>query len=116
MNPYFKEPPDSVLLNDDAFGSARAEFFENRDRFVDRLACAQYFDLERFEAMILWLKTLKRFHDANALPMLSIYFQEAGSISALLETQSRYSKTQRDACSVALVEWRGVLNAVGANR
>lgn len=116
MNPYFKAHPDSALFDDEAFSAARAEFFENRDRFINRLACAQYFDTERFEAMLLGLESLKRFHEANSEPMRPTYFERADSIANHLEIQSRYSKTQKQECAAALSRWHEVLKAFGVCR
>jgi len=97
------------LFDEEEFGVARAEFFENRERFVDRLMCAQYFDAERFDAMLLWLVSLKHFHDAKVEPMQAAYFLDADMISNNLETQSKYSKTQREAFLGALERWSKVL-------
>jgi hypothetical protein len=111
VNPYFKAHPDSALFDNEAFSTARAEFFENRDRFLDRLACAQYFDAERFEATLLWLESLKRFHEAHSEPMSPAYFERADSISNHLEIQSRYSTKQKQVCAAALGRWHEVLIA-----
>ena len=116
MNPYFRKRPDSALFDADAFGFARAEFFENRDRFVDRLMCAQYFDAERFEAMLLGFAELKRFHEANCEPMLSSYFLHADGICNHLEIQMEYSATQKNECSEALVRWVDVLKGFGVRK
>ena len=109
MNPYFKDPPDSALYDEEAFGAARAEFFEVRDRFVDRLVCAQFFDSDRYEAVLLWLGVLKRFHEANAEPIPMTYFEPADLVTNHLEIQARYSKTQKSVCADAHARWAQIL-------
>ena len=116
MNPYFRRQADSELFDEDAFGVARAEFFENRQRFVERLVCAQLFDAERFEAMLLWLESLQRFHAANAEPIPQTYFEDFDAISNHLEIQSRYSKTQKEECTAALAKWSQVLDVFGVKK
>ncbi len=116
MNPYFRRQPDADLFDEDAFGVARAEFFENRQRFVDRLLCAQYFEEDRFYALILWLDALQRFHTANAEPMRPVYFDDFDKISAHLEIQSKYSKAQKEVCSAALARWSEVMDSFGVKK
>ena len=116
MNPYYKAESESALFDEEALGFARGEFIDNRQRFWDRLACAEYFDAERFEAIILWLASLKRFHDANAEPMQLNYFNDFEGIRNHLEIQSEYSKTQKKECMEALTVWDRILKEYGVRK
>lgn len=109
MNPYFRRQPNLNFFDEDAFSAARTGFFENRECFFTRLTCAEYFDAERFDAMLLWLETLKQFYDANEKSMSPIYFEDADDISHCLEVQATYSKTQREICAEALIRWNETL-------
>ena len=114
VNSNSKVQLESGLFDDDAFGVARSEFFENRERFVERLLCAQYFDADRFEATISWLERLERFHAANAEPMCKSYFKDFETISNHLDIQSRYSTTQKEVCAAALSKWSKIVDSLGA--
>ncbi len=116
MNPYYKAESESALFDEDAFGFARGEFVDNRQRFYNRLACAQYFDTERFEAVVLWLASLKRFHEANAEPMPTSYFDDFEGIRNHLEIQSTYSPTQKKECLDALHQWDHILTEYGVRK
>jgi hypothetical protein len=108
-NPYFKKTKNNDFFDDEAFGFAKGQLVDIRKRFLDRLACAQHFDMERFEALILWLKELKKFHDHRYEPMEDFYFDDFLSIKGYLEIQSKYSTNQKEECTEALTRWEQVI-------
>ena len=81
-----------------------------RSRFLDRLACAQVFDRELFEALLLWLDTLSRCYAAADLPMASSEFVHFDKIAGYLEQEATYSRTQRAECVAAHAQWLSVMH------
>lgn len=109
QNQFFRPPDESVLGDDEVRSRVRAEFFDVRTSFVERLACAQVFDTERFEALLLWLDTLRRCYSAADLPMQASDFSQFSAIADALEQESTYSRDQRAECAAAHATWLGVM-------
>ncbi|ADE53334.1 hypothetical protein [Coraliomargarita akajimensis] len=109
-NPYFKKTKENAFYDEEAFGYARSQFVDIKKTFLDRLACAQVFDRERFEAMILWLEELKEFHEKNYEPMEEYYLDGFHSIQNHLEIQSKYSTDQKEECTEALSVWSKIID------
>lgn len=105
QNSFFRPPPESTLGEDDVRSHVRAEFYDIRSRFLDRLACANVFDRERFEALLLWLDTLRRSCAAAGLPMAVSDFAQFSDIASYLEQEAAYSRDQRAECAAAHRQW-----------
>ena len=112
-NPFFRPPRESTLADDEIRSQVRAEFHDIQTRFLDRLACACVFDRERFEALLLWLDTLRRCYAAADLPMLASDFDQFRSIATYLEQEATYSKDQREECIAAHTRWLGIMRDYG---
>ncbi|OYW74461.1 MAG: hypothetical protein B7Z37_17690 [Verrucomicrobia bacterium 12-59-8] len=108
-NPFFRPPRESTLGDDEVRSHVRAEFHDIRSRFLDRLACACVFDRERFEALLLWLDTLRRCYVAANLPMAASDFDKFSEIADYLEQEAAYSRDQRAECAAALSQWLGIM-------
>jgi hypothetical protein len=108
-NPFFRPPRESTLADDEVRSQVRAEFYDIQSRFVDRLACACVFDRERFEALLLWLDTLRRCYAAADLPMLKSDFDQFSKIATYLELEATHSKEQREECIAAHTRWLSIM-------
>jgi hypothetical protein len=73
------------------------------------LACANVFDRERFEALLLWLDTLQRSCAAADLPLADSDFDQFSEIAGHLEQEATYSRDQRAECAAAHARWLGVM-------
>jgi len=109
QNPFFRPPRESTLGDDEVRSHVRAEFYDIRSRFLDRLACARVFDRERFEALLLWLDTLRRCYAAADLPMAASDFDQFSDIAGYLEQEATYSRDQRAECAAAHAQWLGIM-------
>jgi hypothetical protein len=109
QNPFFRPPRESTLGDDEVRSYVRAEFYDIRSRFLDQLACARVFDRERFEALMLWLDTLRRCYVAANLPMAASDFDQLNDISSYLEQEAAYSRDQRAECAAAHTQWLGIM-------
>ena len=109
-NSFFRPPRESTLAGDEVRSHIRAEFFEVRSRFLDRLACARVFDRERFEALLLWLDTLRRSYAAADLPMPVSDCDQFSSIASYLEQEATYSRDQRAERAAAHAQWLGIMH------
>lgn len=108
-NMFFRPPRESTLVDDEVRGHVRAEFFDIRSQFLDRLACACVFDRERFEALLLWLDTLRRCYAAADLPMAATDFEKFSDIAGYLEQEAAHSRDQRAECAAAHAQWLGIM-------
>src|ERR1700744_42277 len=104
-NPFFKPPRESTLGDDEVRSHVRAEFYDIRSRFLDRLACARVFDRERFEALLFWLDTLRRCHAAADLPMAAADFDQFKDIASCLEQEAAYYRDQRAEWAAGHMQW-----------
>lgn len=109
QNPFFRPPRESALGDEEVRGHVRAEFYDIRSRFLDRLACARVFDRERFEALLLWLDTLRRCCAAAGLPMAASDFDQFRAIADCLEQEAIYSPDQRAECAAAHAHWLDII-------
>lgn len=109
QNYFFRPPGESALGDDEVRSRVRAEFFDIRTRFLARLVCSQVFDGERFEALLLWLDTLRRCYSAADLPMQASDFSQFSAIADALEQGATYSRDQRAECAAAHATWLGVM-------
>ena len=73
------------------------------------LACAQVFDAELFEALLLWLDTLEACSTAAGVLILASDFAQFGRVAAYLEQEATYSRDQRVECIAARERWLGVM-------
>lgn len=110
QNRFFRAPRESELADDEVRSHVRTEFFDVRSRFLDRLACAQVFDRELFEALLLWLDALRRCSTAADLPMVASDFDQFSTIAGYLEQEATYSRDQRAECVAAHTQWLGVMH------
>jgi hypothetical protein len=108
-NRFFAPPRATTLADDEVRSYVRSELFYVRSRFVDRLACAQVFDRELFDAVILWLDTLSCCYAAANLPMASSDFSQFDSITGYLEQAATYSRDQRAECATAHMQWIAIM-------
>lgn len=108
-NPFFRPPRESTLRDDEVRSRVRAEFHDIRSQFLDRLACACVFDRERFDALLLWLDTLRRCYAAANLPMAASDFNQFSNIAGCLEQEATYSSDQREECATAHAQWLGIM-------
>jgi hypothetical protein len=108
-NRFYNPPSASSLGEDEVRSHVRAEFFDVRNRFLDRLSCAQVFDRELFDALLLWLETLGRCYVAADLPMNASDFDRFNSISSYLEQEATYSRDQKTECAAAHLKWIGIM-------
>ncbi|MGA2871113.1 MAG: hypothetical protein ABSF34_18380 [Verrucomicrobiota bacterium] len=108
-NQFFRPPRESTLADDEVRSYVRAEFFDVRSRFLDRLACAQVFDRERFDAVLLWLDTLRRCYAAANLPMPVTDLDQFSVIASYLEQEATYSADQRAECAAAHSQWVAIM-------
>lgn len=109
QNPYFRPPRESTLGEEEVCSHVRAEFYDIRQSFLDRLACAQVFDRDRFEALLLWLDTLQRCCAVGGLPMAASDFDHFDSIAGFLEQEATYSRNQQAECAAAHARWLGIM-------
>jgi len=109
-NPFYRPPRESTFADDEVRSKVRADFYSVKASFLDRLACARVFDGDRFEALLLWLDTLRRCCAAANVPMLESDFDHLDSISSYLEQEATYSKDQRDECALAYKRWLGIID------
>jgi hypothetical protein len=110
QNPYFRPPPESKLGDEEVCSHVRAEFYDIRSRFLNRLACAQVFDRERFEALLLWLDTLRRCCAVAGSPMAASDLDQFDTIAGYLEQEATYSRNQRAECAEAHARWLGIMD------
>lgn len=110
QNPFFMPPDESKLGDDEVRSHVRSEFFDIRSQFLDRLACAQVFDRERFQALLLWLDALRRCYAAAGLPMAASDFVQFDTIAGYLEQEAAYSRDQRAECAAAYAQWLKVMS------
>lgn len=108
-NPFFKPPNEASLADDDVRSRVRAEFYDIRHRFLDRLACAQVFDRERFEALVLSLDTLRRSCAVAGVAMAESDFDQLTDIVGYLEQEAIYSPDQRLECAAAHAQWLDIM-------
>jgi hypothetical protein len=111
-NPFFKPPNEASLADDDVRSRVRAEFYEIRSRFLDRLACAQVFDRDRFEALLLSLEALRRSSAVAGIPLAESDFDQFRDIASYLEQEATYSRNQRQECAAAHAQWIGIMRQV----
>ncbi len=109
QNRFFRAPRESELADDEVRSYVRSQLFDVRSRFLDRLACAQVFDRELFEALLLWLDTLRRCYAAAELPMAASDFDQFNRIADYLEQEATHSRDQRAECLAAHTQWLGVM-------
>ncbi len=109
QNRFFHAPRESELADDEVRSRVRSDFFDVRSRFLDRLACAQVFDRELFEALLLSLDTLRRCYAAAELPMAASDFDQFNCIAGYLEQEATHSRDQRVECVAAHAQWVGVM-------
>jgi len=112
-NPFFRPPRESTWGEDEVRGQIRAEFYDVRQHFLRRLACAQVFDSARFEALLLWLDALQRSCAAATVPMAASDFDEFTAIANHLEQEATYSRDQRAECAKAYERWLNVMRRFG---
>lgn len=108
-NPFFKPPRESTLGDEAVRSYIRAQFYDVRSTFLDRLACANVFDRDRFEALLLWLDTLQRSCTASGSPMLPSDFDQFDSIANYLEQQATYSRDQKTECAATHAQWLSIM-------
>ena len=106
---FFHAPRESDLAEDDTRSRVRAEFFDLRTRFLDRLACAEVFDSELFEALLLSLDALSRCCSAADMPMPRSDFSQFDIIANHLELQATHSRNQRAECATARSRWLALM-------
>jgi hypothetical protein len=109
QNRFFHPPRESDLADDEVRSRVRSELFDVRSRFLDRLACAQVFDRELFEALLLSLETLRRCYVAADLPMAASDFDQFSTIAGYLEQEATYSRDHRAECVAAQTRWLGIM-------
>ncbi len=108
-NRFFHAPRESDIAEDDTRGRVRAELFDLRTRFLDRLACAEVFDPELFEALLLSLDALRRCYSAADIPMPRSDFSQFDIIANHLELQATHSRGQRAECAAAHSRWLALM-------
>ena len=104
-NRFFKPPRESTIRDEEVCSRIRAEFYDVRTRFLDRLACAKVFDRELFVALLLWLDTLRRSCAAADIPMTESDFDSFSEIAQ--------SRDQRVECNAAQSEWHDIMRQYG---
>ena len=97
------------MVDDEVRSYVRTEFYDVRSRFLDRLSCARFFDRERFDALLLWLDTLRGSCAAANLSMLASDFDQFRSIASYLEQEATHSRDQRPECAAAYSQWIGIM-------
>ena len=107
-NPFFRPPRESTLADDEVRSQVRAEFYDIQSRFLDRLACACVFDRECFEALLLWLDTLRRCYAAADLPMLKPTLISSAKLQPILSSKET-PKEQREECIAAHTRWLRIM-------
>jgi len=112
-NRFFKPPRESTIRDEEVCSRIRAEFYDVRTRFLDRLACAKVFDRELFVALLLWLDTLRRSCAAADIPMTESDFDSFSAIAQYLEQEATYSRDQRVECNAAQSEWHDIMRQYG---
>ena len=110
QNPYFSPPRESTFGEEEVCSHVRSEFYNMRSCFLDRLACSQVFDRDRFEALLLWFDTLRRCCAVGGLPMAASDFDQFDTIADYLEQEATYSRNQRAECAAAHARWLGIMH------
>lgn len=109
QNPYFQPTFEFELSEPEARSRIRSQFFDVRSRFLDRLACAQVFDGDLFDALLLWLDLLQRAYNTAGLAMSRSDFSQFDSIANYLEQEATHSPDQQAECAAAHAQWLDVM-------
>lgn len=113
LNRFYIPPPESELSEDRVRNLVKSEFVDACSGFLDRLACAKVFDPERFDAIMLWSKLLRRCYSLAGMSIPSYTFRHFPTIRQFLEQEATYSQDQKLECDRALVQWSGLMGELG---
>ena len=113
MNRFYSPPPESELSESRVRNLVKTEFVDACSGFLDRLACAHVFDVERYDAMKLWLELLKRCYVLADDEIPQYTFRHLPTIFQVLEQEATYSSDQKVECRNALFELREIMRNLG---